>query len=466
MPDLSELQWVERLCRAGDAEHPDLEKLNRHYEGEQPLTYMHPDLLRELDGRVKQLVINWPRLVVDGLEERLDIEGFRYSTDASATEDLWAVWQANGLDYGSQQAHLDALVMRRSFVVVGTGIDLEIPRVTVESPLQMNADFDPQTRKVRFALKRWSEQEATMATIGAAREDFATLYAPFSTVHYQRGRGGWAVLDRDDHMLGRPPVVVLANRGRLLNPGGVSELKDIIPLSDAACKIATDMMVSAEFHAMPRRWALGFNESDFQDEEGKPVSTWSKIAGRIWATTKSAKEGAEVGTFPEADLKNFHETLNALARLVSAIGAVPPHELGFTTDNPASADAIRSAGDRRTKRAERRQRAWGEPWEDAQRLVLRIRDGDWDPRAASLETMWRDASTPTVAQKADAAVKLHAEGIVPTEQTREDMGYSAEQRRRMTEMDAAAKADPLTAELLRGLTHPTPAPAVPVAAGG
>ena len=29
------------------------------------------------------------------------------------------------------------------------------------------------------------------------------------------------------------------------------------PLSDAACKIATDMMIGAEYHALPRRYALG-----------------------------------------------------------------------------------------------------------------------------------------------------------------------------------------------------------------
>jgi hypothetical protein len=465
MVELSEVQWVEQLSRVADGERIELERLNRHYEGTQPLAYMHPELIAELEDRVQQVVINWPRLVVDGLEERLDIEGFRYSDDATAAEDLWAIWQANGLDHGSQQAHLDALVMRRAFVVVGPGEDEAVPRVTVESPLQMSADFDPQTRKVRAALKRWRESGVTMATVGAATEEYASLYRPMSTVRFKRAPGaGWVVVDRDDHNLGRSPVVVLANRGRLLNPWGVSELQDIIPLSDAACKIATDMMVSAEFHAMPRRWALGFDDSDFQDEQGNKVSTWSKIAGRIWASAKSKLEGADVGTFPEADLRNFHETLNQLARLVSGIGALPPHELGFSTDNPASADAIRSAGERRTKRAERRQRAWGEGWEDTQRLVLRVRDGGYDPRAVLLETMWRDASTPTVAQKADAAVKLHADGIVPTEQTREDLGYSAEQRKRMREMDREAAMDPVTASLLRGVPDATSA--APDAAGG
>jgi hypothetical protein len=68
------------------------------------------------------------------------------------------------------------------------------------------------------------------------------------------------------------------------------------------------------------------------------------------------------------------------------------------------------------------------------RLALLVRDGDLDPKARSLETAWRDAATPTYAQKADAVTKLHAAGILPTEQAWEDLGYSAEQRIRMRTM--------------------------------
>lgn len=44
-------------------------KLLDYYEGTQNHSYMHPELVR-------QVVINWPRLVVDALEERIDPQGF------------------------------------------------------------------------------------------------------------------------------------------------------------------------------------------------------------------------------------------------------------------------------------------------------------------------------------------------------------------------------------------------------
>ena len=58
----------------------------------------------------------------------------------------------------------------------------------------------------------------------------------------------------------------------------------------------------------------------------------------------------------------------------------------------------------------------------------------------SLETIWRDASTPTVAQKADAAVKLRTSGITTLRQTREDLGYTDVQIRQMETEDQDATA--------------------------
>ena len=66
-PPLVDRQWLTRLVNWHDAELPHLHRMLRYYEGRQPLSYMHPELLGILDERVRQVVINWPRLVVDAL---------------------------------------------------------------------------------------------------------------------------------------------------------------------------------------------------------------------------------------------------------------------------------------------------------------------------------------------------------------------------------------------------------------
>ena len=442
--DRSELQWLKHLIRCHDKERPELRRLNAYYEGEQELSYMAPELQAELQETVRQVVINWPRLVVDSVEERLDVEGFRFPGEPAADDELWRIWQANDMDTQSQQGHLDALIMGRAYVVIGSRKDDDTtPLITVESPLDMYAEFDPQTREVRAAVKRWCEETEE------GKVEHATLLLPNATSWWVKEQGVWVEddgLDRDDHELGEVMVEVLANRPRLKCPNGVSELMDVIPLSDAACKVATDMMVSAEYHATPRRVAFGFGEEDFVDANGRKVSAFSRIIGRMWATEKNRKtgqggDGADVMQFPEASLSNFHETIKQLATLVASMSGMPPHFMGHATDNPASADGIRSAETRLVKRSERKQRGSGGTWERVQRKVIRIRSGVWDPAARSLETIWRDASTPTVAQKADAAVKLFQAGIVPKRQTREDMGYTQAQIERMEEQDEQAAQD-------------------------
>lgn len=451
--------------------------MDAYYEGMQPLSYMAPELLAELEGRLRQVVINWPRLVVDSLEERLDVEGFRYGKDADADDTLWEIWQANNLDESSGQAHLEALISGRSYVIVGSGeTDLDPPVISVESPEQVIALWDPQTRKVTAALKTWSEDNEPVqpGSFSYSTERYSTLYLPDVTIRYGPATNtGITEMSRDEHGLGVVPVVPVVNRGRLMRPWGVSELTDIIPLSDAACKIATDMMIAAEFHAMPRRWATGMGPEDFQDEQGNPLSTWSAIAGRLWATDNAE---AKLGQFLEASLNNFHQTINALAAIVASLSGLPPHAVGLITTNPASADAIRSAEARLVKRAERRQRAFGGSWEDVMRLALRVIGQDIGPDARSLETLWADASTPTVAQQADAAVKLVTAGIIPIEQGQEDLGYTAVQRERMAQMraEAQARGDIALAGIFGAQvpapasapTPPEPAPGEPAAAEG
>jgi hypothetical protein len=68
-----------------------------------------------------------------------------------------------------------------------------------------------------------------------------------------------------------------------------------------------------------------------------------------------------------------------------------------------------------------------------------------------LETMWRDASTPTIAQSADATVKKHAEGIITTRQAREDLQYTDAQIARMEADDEKKAAQDPVGDLSRKL---------------
>lgn len=423
----------------------ETQKWLRYYEGRQPLSYLAKEIAREMDDRIRSVLVNWPELVVDSLEERLDVEGFRLPGQDRGDERLLEWWQANDLDVESSQAHVEALATRLAFAIVGAGD--EHPIITVESSEQVYAEIDPRTRKVTQAVKHWCNDDG---------QEWATLYLPDETRFLTRmgtdeGWSAWA--DPDMHDMGRVPVVPIVNRRRPMKPTGRSELESVIPLSDAACKLATDMMVGAEFHALPRRWAVGVTEDDFKDTQGRPLSKWSKLIGRIWT---SEDPTAKMGQFPEAQLTNFHTSIDLLAGLVASMAGLPPHYLGIkNSDNPTSADAIRSGESRLVKRAERRQRAFGAAWEEVMRLAYLVQGEDLPAGANRMETIWRDASTPTIAQSADAAVKKKAAGIVPLRQTRQDLGYSDTQIELMEAEDAKA-VDRVLGGDLSSLVGPKP----------
>jgi hypothetical protein len=274
--------------------------------------------------------------------------------------------------------------------------------------------------------------------------------------------------DAYEHDLGRLPMVPLVNRPRMMRPDGVSEFHDVLPIADAANKQATDMMISGEYHAMPRRYAFGLKEEDFVDAAGNQISPWSMMAGHLWA---NEDPNIKVGQFPEADLTNFHNTLKVLVQVATMTLALPPHFNPFTGENPASADAIRSSETQLVKRVERKHTFLGGGWEEVERLVLRFQTGTFEARARSLETMWRDPSTPTVAQKADAVMKLATpinggRAILPIEQAREDLGYTPEQRRRMAEMDDRAAVDQNVATIARTFAAGGTASGAPAAGVG
>jgi hypothetical protein len=427
-----------RLALALDTDYGILTKCDNYYRGRQPLAYLDPDVKAAIGNRLPAVHINWPRIVVDALEQRLDVTGMRSASRPNLEGDLWSIWQANGLDETSSQAHVDALVYGRAYVMVWAGSDPRFPRITVESPLQTFAETDPATGRVVGALKRWRDLDnhgrAVVFTSDAVVEYRSRHPHPDSHT-FTPGAGDYEIVSEQANPIGLVPVVPLVNRARPMLPNGESELTDAMPLADAINKLATDLMVSAEFHAQPRRWVTGFGSSnpsgrmglDELNEMREAVkSQWERArASQIWIADAP---DAKFGQFPEAMLDNFIGAVRMFTLQLSAIAGLPPHYVALSAENnPASADAIRSAEASLVNRARRRQRTFGGAWEDVMRLALAVRDGVYPVGLEDLETVWRSAEIVSIAQAADAAVKLHAEGILDRRSVLEGLDYSPQQ---------------------------------------
>ena len=446
---MAQLDEALRLGRLISREKKALEKNDNYFEGEQPLRFLAPVLQQELGYRLSPIVINLALFAVDVYEHRLDIEGFRLRSSSAADKDLDAAWQENDGPFLSQQAHREGLAISRAYATVGPGADDgDSPILTIESAFDAIHEDDPRTKRVLHGIKRWTDPDKQR----------------WMTFHHQNGwvtwylKGGEWIEDarEDDNGHNLCALVPLMNDPRILGrvrPGktdqrlGRSVFHPILSPLDGLNKMASDMMVSGEFHALPRRWASGLAEDDFVDEAtGKALNTYSMIAGRMWGTQN---EKAKFGQFPEANLENFHNTIKLLMQIIHMQLGIPGTYLLFQGDNPPSADVIRASEAQLVKRAERKQTVLGAKWEQVQRLMLlNMGDREASERPEQIETIWRDPSTPTIAQKADAIVKLvgakdsTGRSIVPIEQARKDLGYTEIEQGHMRDWDVNTLIDP------------------------
>lgn len=411
------------MLEALEAEQPQLARLDAYYEGRQPLAFLSPEAKEQLGGRLDRMTSNIGRLAVNALAERLRVVGFRRA--GQPAPELWSLWTESDMDQLAPVAHREALALGRSYALVWAAPDGR-PRITVESARQVWHAVDPGSRETIAAVKRWETKRTTEAV----------AYFPDQIIRYRSdtpgAQSGFRVVDSIDNPLGTVPVVAFSNGDRLLDRG-VSELRDLLPLLDALTKLLTDLMTASEYFARPRRWATGIEL--VEDEEGEEQSPFPE-GDRLMV---SESPDSKFGSLPASDLAAYDAAVEVILSQVSAISALPPHHLGTTTENPSSADAIRASEAGLTARAEARQATFGRSWEHVMRLAHGVATGV-DPAGVDVAVQWADPATRSVAQEADAVVKLYAAGLLPATYALARLGYTADE---IAEIRTARRAEAL-----------------------
>lgn len=421
-----------------EAERPALDRIDTYLSNKPlgPLGFIAPEVRAQVGQRLNPVVINYPRLVVGAVEERLDVVGFARAGDADP--DLWATWQRNRMDVGSQQAHAAALAYGRCPVIVWSAGEPGTVKVTTESPRQVAVAYAPGNGEPTSAVKRWVED-------GYGR---AVLFLPDRVVNYRSKAqvvewggtvpvDGWVATGTVPNRLGVVPVVELVNRAKLVG-GGESELVDVLPISDAIAKLATDLMTSSEFSSMPRRWVTGLQLPEDPDT-GEPdaAAAFDMTAGRTWF---AEEDTARMGQFAEANLEGYVRGVEMLVQQLASVSSIPAHYLNSLTGQLPSAESLRSAEASLVAKVKRKQTGFGDAWERVARLVWLVRDGRLPDGGGELSTMWADPESRTDAMAADAALK-RAELGVPWAQLMADLGYTPAQVESMRAMKRTEAID-------------------------
>lgn len=400
---------LEALASTIDARLAGISQNELYLAGKQPLAFMASQA-REAT-KLGRMATNVPRLAVTSLAERLRVTDLRLG--GRHDDALWADYRRNDLDQTLGLAFREALGVGSAYAIVWDRTGQARPRVTIESARHVAISVDPGTGETAAAVKRWTYAGKTEAV----------LFLPDSVTRY-RAEGenatvGWVEIMATRNPLGVVPVVEFRNGDRLLG-GGVSEIEDLKPLVDALNKVLADMMVGSEFYARPRRWATGVELAE--DEDGRPVNPFPE-GDRMMI---SEDDAARFGSLPAADLGSYEAAVKILLGQIMAVSALPAHYIGVLNSNPTSADANRSAEASLAARAEARQSQFGRSVEGVGRLMHAVRTGA-DPEALDVSVVWADPATRSVAQEADAVVKLHTAGLLPADYALERLGYSGDE---------------------------------------
>ncbi len=454
--------WLKRLLRRLETRAPALSVYDDYYNGRQPLAFAS-DKFREAFGdrfgsRTKPFTSNFSALVVDGTSERLAVQGFRFN-DPKGDKDLWAIWQANDMDGESQIAHTEALVKGIAYALVTPGREGEDPVITVEDPLDAIVERDPLNRRRRLAaLKRWIDDDQHMIVYVYLPDQIAKYRTrdrfEDRSITWEAEGGGdlpqsmvFERLEVPDeewplrNTLGVVPIVELPNRPRLKREGQ-SEIAAVMGNQDAINKYRVDALVAAEYAAFRQRWAIGLDIPTDPDT-GKQVEPFKAAIDHLWVVPPSDPNDpnppkVQFGEFAATDLGPYKNMIELEVGHMSSISRMPYHYLlGQPQAIPPSGESLKSSEAGLIRKIGKTQIYFGEGWEEAMRLALRAKD---DERAdlRTAETIWADEETQQVAAMADAAVKLHAEGILDDRGTLEFMGWTQTAIDRL--MDRKAKA--------------------------
>src|SRR5699024_5386903 len=126
------------------------------YLGETGPVYMSRESRKALNTGLASLGVNYARMYVKALADRLTLAGFRRQGSTELDEDMWAAYRAAGLKSGAEITHTDYLTYGEAYLTVWAADGApDRPVVMYDSPLTAYVDTDAATGTATRALRVW-----------------------------------------------------------------------------------------------------------------------------------------------------------------------------------------------------------------------------------------------------------------------------------------------------------------------
>lgn len=345
---------------------------------------------------------NYARMIIKAAASRLEVGGIK-SGDTAADTAAWALWQENRLDGDAKLAISEALKHGRCFGVAWPD-ETGVPVMTFDDAATAIVEYQEGSRHRRAsALRRWQDDDGRV---------HATLYTPDALYKLSRPEGSlesnvWERREVEGEQWPLPnpfgfvPVTEIAtNRSLALGRFGRAQgdIDHALTLMDRINTIEFVRLVIAFTSGFPVRVVIG--NKIVRDDEGNAIAPFDVAANVLGQLENPA---AKVEELSANDPKAIGEALALDIEALAGITQTPAYYMRSIPIQNVSADAIRASDAPLNARVEDHKPQLGEGFEEFMRTAALMSDISL-PNSA--EVQWVNRESRSLAERADAAVKL------------------------------------------------------------
>ena len=315
--------------------------------------------------------LGWCGKAVDALGDRLNFREFRNDNFG-----LNAIFARNNDDVLFDDAIKSALISSCCFIYITEDIDGQ-PRLQVIDGSNATGDPDPITGMLK-------EGYAVLTRNKNGNPALEAYFLPGRTEYYQ----GERLIRTDTSFAPYPLLVPIVYRPDAMRPFGRSRIsRACMSLQQGALRTLLRSEVSAEFYSFPQKYVSGLSQ-DVED-----LDQWKATIASILTFSKDDDgEFPKLGQFTQQSMSPFTEQLRTFASLFAGETGLTLDDLGFVTDNPSSAEAIKASHENLRLAARKAQKTLGRGFLNTGFLAACVRDNvefqrdqfyltkpNWDP---------------------------------------------------------------------------------------
>ena len=283
-------------------------------------------------------VMGWCAKAVDSIADRLVFSEF-----GNDVFDMNGIFNANNKDVLIDSAILGALISACDFIYISQD-DNGFPRLQVIEGKYATGVMDPTTNMLKegYAVLEHDDLDQPVT------EAYLT---PGKVEIYKDGRLDGTYYNKAPY----PLLVPMIYRPDACRPFGHSRIsRACMDYMASAARTIKRSEISAEFYSYPQRYILGM------DENAEQADKWMMAMSAMLRIDKDEDgDHPVVGQFQQQTMTPHVEQLRMIAGLFAGETGLTLDDLGFPSQNPSSAEAIKSSHESLRLTARKAQRTFG-----------------------------------------------------------------------------------------------------------